>query len=183
MAWQNQQQLPPKTFTCGYCDSTIGSDRGFVHQNPPLGHAYICPVCERPTFFRGPDRMPGAAFGESVGHLPADISTLYNEARGCCAHAAYTAAVLLSRKLLMNIAVSKGAPANQTFMQYVEWLSNNGYVPPDGKGWVDHIRKKGNEATHEIHLMQEDDAKDLVTFSEMLLKLVYEFPNRVPKKA
>jgi hypothetical protein len=53
-------------------------------------------------------------------------------------------------------------------------------VPPEGKGWVDHIRKKGNEATHEISPMSKADANDLITFPEMLLKFVYEFPSRIP---
>ena len=57
---------------------------------------------------------------------------------------------------------------------------DNGYVPPNGKMWVDHIRKKANEATHEIPHMERGDAIDLITFSEMLLKFIYEFPNRVP---
>jgi hypothetical protein len=56
----------------------------------------------------------------------------------------------------------------------------NGYVPPNGKGWVDHIRKKGNEATHEILLMSKTDAEELITFVEMLLKFIYEFPSRIP---
>lgn len=42
-------------------------------------------------------------------------------------------------------------------------------------------REKGNEATHEIVAMTKDDAVELVTFTEMLLKLVYEFPSRVPQ--
>jgi hypothetical protein len=53
-------------------------------------------------------------------------------------------------------------------------------VPPNGKGWVDHIRKKGNEATHEIVLMKKDDALELISFAEMLLKFIYEFPAQVP---
>jgi hypothetical protein len=68
----------------------------------------------------------------------------------------------------------------QSFMSYVEYLANNGYVPPNGKGRVDHIRKKGNEATHEILVMTESDAKDWIGFSDMLLKFIYEFPSRVP---
>jgi hypothetical protein len=80
----------------------------------------------------------------------------------------------------MNIAVSQGAKPGGSFISYVEYLASNGYVPPNGKGWVDHIRKKGNEATHEIVLMTQDDAQELISFSEMLLKFIYEFPNRVP---
>jgi hypothetical protein len=56
-----------------------------------------------------------------------------------------------------------------------------GYVPPNGKHWVDHIRKKGNEATHEVSLMSESDSKELIVFVEMLLKFVYEFPSIVPR--
>ena len=46
---------------------------------------------------------------------------------------------------------------------------------------MDHIRKKGNEANHEIRLMKKADAEELISFSEMLLKFIYEFPQRVPK--
>ncbi len=60
-------------------------------------------------------------------------------------------------------------------------MAAKGYVPPNGRGWVDHIRKKGNEANHEIRLMTKIDAEELVSFAEMLLKFIYEFPERVPK--
>jgi Domain of unknown function (DUF4145) len=63
---------------------------------------------------------------------------------------------------------------------YVEYLAGRGYVPPNGKTWVDHIRKKGNEATHEINIMKQQDAQDLLIFAEMLLKFIYEFPKKVP---
>jgi len=43
---------------------------------------------------------------------------------------------------------------------------------------VDHIRTKGNEANHEIRLMGRQDAEELVTFVEMLLKFIYEFPSK-----
>ena len=54
-------------------------------------------------------------------------------------------------------------------------------VLPIPKDWVDHIRRKGNEANHEIVSMSRDDAKDLIIFIEMLLKFMYEFPNMIPK--
>jgi hypothetical protein len=63
---------------------------------------------------------------------------------------------------------------------YVKHLADSGYVPPNGKGWVDHIRKKGNEANHEIVLMTKADAEELIAFAEMLLKFIYEFPAKVP---
>ena len=119
------------------------------------------------------------AFGTTVESLPTDVAALYNEARSCMTVNSYTAAVLTCRKLLMHIAVEKKAPEGQNFLQYVEFLAAQGYVPPDGKGWVNHIREKGNEANHEIKIMNLKDAEDLITFSEMLLKFVYEFPAKI----
>ena len=83
---------------------------------------------------------------------------------------------MLCRKLLMNIAVQKGAEKNLTFAAYVNFLEAKGYVPPDGKEWVEVIRKKGNEANHEIELMSGTDARNLIRFSEMLLRFIYEMP-------
>ncbi len=80
----------------------------------------------------------------------------------------------------MNIAVAQGAAENLRFIEYVDYLATAGYIPPNGRGWVDHIRRKGNEATHEIALMSSSDATELLAFSEMLLKFIYEFPARVP---
>ena len=82
----------------------------------------------------------------------------------------------------MNIAVAKGAKEGLKFIEYVEFLSSKNYVPPDGKEWVDHIREKGNEATHEIIIMKKQDAEDLITFIEMLLKFIYEFPEKIKKR-
>ena len=56
------------------------------------------------------------------------------------------------------------------------------FIPPDGKAWVDHIRTKGNEATHEIAIMKKEDAEELIIFIEMLLKIIYEFPETIKKK-
>lgn len=76
----------------------------------------------------------------------------------------------------MHVAIAKGAPAGANFVTYVEYLANQNYVPPGAKTWVDHIRKKGNEANHEINIMVEEDASELLEFCGMLLKLIYEYP-------
>lgn len=82
----------------------------------------------------------------------------------------------------MNIAVAQDAKEGASFISYVTYLADKGFVPPNGRGWVDHIRDKGNEANHEIKLMAQQDAEELISFLEMLLKFIYEFPNRVPAK-
>lgn len=180
MAWHNFQQIPSRAYTCGFCGNRVASDKGYHHEADRRICIYICPHCDMPTFFAPDIQVPGVAAGNEVRALPKDIHALYREARACVAAGAHTAAVLTCRKLLMNIAVSEGAAAGKTFMDYVEYLAKNGYVPPKGKDWVDHIRRKGNEANHEIVLMTESHASELISFAEMLLKFIYEFPSRVP---
>jgi len=69
----------------------------------------------------------------------------------------------------MNIAVSKGAKEGLDFVSYVNFIAENGYVPPDCKQWVEQIRKKGNEAAQKIIIMGKDEAYDLIYFLGMLL--------------
>jgi hypothetical protein len=88
---------------------------------------------------------------------------------------------MLCRKVLMSIAVEKGASEGLRFIEYVNYLEANGYVPPGGKGWVDAIRKQGNDANHKIAPMIPSDASTLIEFTAMLLKIVYEFPARGPQ--
>jgi hypothetical protein len=170
---------------CGYCGNIVASSKGYLTGDAVAGYqgfVYICPHCGRPSFIHGSTQIPGVAPGNEVTHLPPDIAVLYKEARNSVAVNSFTAAVLACRKLLMNIAVSQGAKEGESFLAYVEHLAKAGYVPPNGRGWVDHIRSKGNEANHEIKLMTKADAEELIAFAEMLLKFIFEFPNKVPTK-
>jgi len=165
----------PLSFTCGYCGTEIASEKGFVGRSD-LGHTFvcICHKCSRPNFIDDDKKQyPGSAFGEAVLDIPdASVKTLYDEARQCVSVSAFTSAVLACRKLLMHIAVAKGAEAGKPFIHYVEYLASHNYVPPDARDWVDHIRSKGNEANHEITIMARDDAEELISFIQMLLKII-----------
>jgi len=187
--WGSVQSSAARRYRCGFCGDQVASDRGWqtntTGPNPAVyaGEIRVCPICNQPTYFRQPPgyQVPGVPAGAVVKHLPADVARLYDEARDSHAATAYTAAVLALRKLLMHVAVEKGAKEGKTFVEYVEYLDANHYLGHDGKGWVDLIRTRGNEANHEIRLMAETDSEHLLTVTEMLLKLVYEFPGNLPK--
>jgi len=183
--WYSINSIGSVEFQCGYCGNAVASDQGYFAQQRLEGleaRIYICPHCACPTFFHGDSYSPHVAPGNEVQHLPDEIQSLYREARNCVAAHAYTASVLACRKLLMNIAVAQGAGEGLRFIEYVDYLAKEGFVPPNGRHWVDHIRKKGNEATHEILLMGSEDAIELISFSEMLLKFIFEFPAQVPRQ-
>ena len=185
--WDRCSTWNPKSYICGYCNNRIASSQGYggkkISEGFYIEYIIICPYCIRPTYFdSNGNQSPGPIFGTNVNDVPEKVETLYNEARNCISCNAYTASILCSRKLLMNIAVSKGAEEGNKFINYVNFLSDKNYIPPDGEDWVDHIRKKGNEATHEISIMKREDATELITFIEMLLKFIYEFPASIKRK-
>lgn len=193
IVWQNGHSLPARMYECGFCGASVAPDKGWYaarpsgspHVTSAASFIYICHHCQGPTFF-DPNgrRFPGTAFGDDVKDITDDgIATLYEEARRSSAASAYTAAVLCCRKILMHVAVEKGAPEGKPFVIYVEHLATNGYIPPGARGWVDHIRTKSNEANHEIAVMSAADAEELLSFTGMLLKVVYEFPAALKKRA
>ena len=182
--WQGIQSLQSHSYTCGYCGnplaSTLGWSGSFMRHGArqSWGKIYVCHSCERPTFFGNDGKQtPGISFGKTVQNI-ADkaLSEIYEEARIATSAGCYTAAVLCCRKLLMHLAVAKGAKENDSFKSYVEYLANNNHVPPACKLWVEQIKDVGNEANHEIKMMKKEDAEHLVSFCEMLLKIFYEFP-------
>lgn len=178
--WQNVTPLEAMTYKCSNCNGDISSLYGYW-QNPEGGYIYICPECGFPTYFDNElVQYPGVPYGEVVKYIDNEsVKNLYEEARRCISSNSYTAAVLCCRKLLMNIAVAKGAKEGMKFFEYVMFLKDKGFVPPGGNEWVDAIRKKGNEATHEISIMTEKDSKIIITFVSMLLKIIYEMPNSI----
>jgi len=183
--WTGIMNVHTLVYECGYCGNRVASEKGWdtnaSDKNRITGQIRMCPRCNQPTIFRGEDQLqlPGVHPGSSVQHLAQDVQALYEEARNCFAAGAYTGCVMLLRKLLMHVAVEREAKPGLGFVEYVDYLDAGGYLGRAGKGWVDLIRKGANEANHEILLMKKDDAQRLLSFAEMLLKLVYEFPGNL----
>jgi hypothetical protein len=181
--WTNATAVPSQQWKCGYCNREVGSSIGFNVQanGGTVFYIRLCGNCNGPTFFTPDgDYSPVALMGNPVEHVPVELVPLFGEARAAAAAGAYTAAVLTCRKMLMHIAAQQGSKANQSFLDYVTYLADKGYVPPNGKVWVDYIRRRSNEANHEIVLMKREDAVALINFVEMLLKFIYELPNLAP---
>lgn len=197
--WQGVVTRWGITYTCGYCDSYVSSNVGFfsvgeVHQQPDRHPCEIrlCPGCKHPTAFfwemegdepdwQVPTGQSSDDLDELQEYVPEEVVGLYGEALRSMEADAPTAAVLACRKILMHVAVDKGANEGTTFIAYVKHLAEQGWLPPDGQRWVDHIREKSNEANHKIVIMDEDEAERLCKFVGMLLRFVYVMPKLVPE--
>lgn len=177
LQWAQSIQLTPRRYNCGHCGNSELSDRGFPTQDQKIG-VWLCPECTFPSFLAYDDQCPGPTAGKLIAHLPPEIDNLYEEARDCLTVSAFTGTVLLCRKLLMNVAVSQGAVVNLSFQAYVDYLLNAHLVPSNARQWLDSIRKKGNDATHEIPQTNREDAVTILEFTDMLLRLTYELPQR-----
>lgn len=181
MAWAEQASIEAFSYVCGYCGHEVGPDRGYRTRqgSPPIHRIYICTFCRRPTYIE-PDgaQFPGVPYGSEVEHLPEGVQKVFDEARRAMSVNAFTIAVMACRKVLMNVAVAEGADEDLNFAKYVDWLAGQGFVPAKGRTWVDRIREKGNEANHEIPDINRVDAEDVLSFTEMLLKVNYEMPAR-----
>ena len=184
--WHQLQNVPERSYACGYCGDKVASNRGYRigdrsdGTGPAVGGVYICPGCQAPTFVDcAGNNRPEAIPGNNVSNVPDDVNTLYTEARLAVGRGAPTAAVLTCRKILMHIGVEKEAEKGKPFVYYIEHLASKGFIPLNGKGWVEHIRRTSNEANHEINVMSNEQAIKLVLFVEMMLRFIYELPSMV----
>ncbi|WP_299162835.1 DUF4145 domain-containing protein [uncultured Tenacibaculum sp.] len=195
MNWKEAYNVPSKEYKCGFCEREIASELGFTaigtvsankhgrHESYEgiKGSIYICYNCKNPTYFdEDNEQYPDTSFGNLIKHIKEkQVEDLYQEARRCMSSHSYTSTVMCCRKLLMNISVSEGAKEGLNFVDYVNYLKDKNYIPPNGLKWVDEIRKHGNTANHKIVLKTKGEAFKILLFTEMLLKFIYELPNMI----
>lgn len=190
--WYETTRMYPRSYICGYCNDNVasnvgkplvGAELGIARESIPYIGIYMCPSCSGPTFFDLNNKQyPGVLFGDLIPNLPPEIEDLYQEIRKSYSVGAYTGSILLSRKMLMNISIKlsenqQGVTVNdgESFQYYVQFLISNGYAPATSSTWIDFIRLEGNAATHRSSSRSEEDAKRVLLFIEMLLKINYEY--------
>lgn len=165
---------------CGWCGADVSAavyaatGEGSVTESS-LTQWVQCPTCGAGSVIAHDGKTyPPAPFGPSIEGLPTVVESGYLEARKCMAARAYVAAELISRTILMYVAVDKGDTPGRTFVQHIDYLVGEGYVTPPMKGWVDLIRDHGNKSGHELDLPDEVRASATVMFLAELLRLTYE---------
>lgn len=181
LEYSNTQTLESFSFTCPWCESIISPTKGYQTANP-VKKLYICPNCNEVILTSFWDTFPQSKYGKTVKKLPSLVHNVYEECRKCYSVDAYNSVVMLGRKLLMHIAVNEGAEKGKKFIEYVDFLKEEGYIPPKSKHLLDFMRKQGNEANHEIDSKDNETAKKVIDFLELILKFIYEYADEEAEK-
>lgn len=189
LEWNKVDQSSPRRYDCAWCGVHVASIMAFVTRKPDAGYVdakvHICPNCGAPTFFQDPLQHPAPAPGRPIKHLPSSVAALHSEMRQCMSVGAPTAAAMVGRKLLMNMAVCHGLEAKNekdrapTFDACVDYLIQR-QLPPSLKPALDHVRGVGNAANHEIPEVPADDVQRLFKAVEGVMTVLYELPGDFP---
>ena len=177
---------------CGNCGDGVSADVVFgwpggsvVQQEMEAPRSTLwlrCPSCLEGSVKLGNGAVyPTAPAGGAVQYLPADVDQAWREARSSHAVAAYTAAEMVCRKILMHLAVDRAnSSAGKSFAEYVDDLEDAGYIVTGLKGTVDQIRQRGNTANHELPASTESESLQTLGITEYLLKGAYELAGPPP---
>ncbi|WP_435742894.1 DUF4145 domain-containing protein [Microbacterium sp. PMB16] len=175
-------------YTTGVCPScgalqfivvarTKNEDRGWLR----------CINCKLAVAVNGGMASPAQKPLRVPSGLPSDEEAVWAEIRECLGVGAYTASVMLCRKLLMHVAVAHGLPAKNgsdfapNFKQCTDHLLKVGIVTTRMQPWIERIKNVGNEANHELSPVGKDSALDVATFTMKLLELAYEMDDTMAK--
>lgn len=174
--WDKTEKITAQSYTCGYCGNKVGSNIGYhLYLSDDDYAIYLCPYCGRPSFMENGVITPGSSYSQPITGLPDTVQSIYDEARNSYQVGAFTGVILICRKILANVAVYYGAKDGDSFVHYVDYLINNGYVPEKSRDWIDKIRTEGNSATHNQTSKNKDDAQRILDFVQMLLLINFKF--------
>lgn len=184
--WDQLSNRGSRSFVCWNCSEKIASEKAYVTSDGRGSHfsfIYICPNCNAPIIKCDEKKdvllpLPG----KDIDKLPENIEIIYFEIRKCMQSGCFNGAIMLMRKLIMHIAVEEGEEEGKNFVEYVDFLYDNGVVPKKSKNKSDSVRTLGNSANHSVENRTLEEAKNCFEFIELLLKVNYEFADEEEEK-
>ncbi len=180
-------QVSRLDYKCGHCDRHVSGRVVNIYSrtqnklDDPIIQFMICTSCIKGSIWSEGKIIPGTKPGEKLEGLPVEIEAAYQEARSCFSINAFTACELVCRKILMHVSVDKGAEEGQSFISYLDYLEEKGYITPIIKEWADLIREIGNQSTHKLIPPDENRTKATLMFTMELLRIIYEMQHVASK--
>lgn len=187
-AYSSYNRSEDRAYAMGDCPNCDAHQFVVIAVTQSQSHAWIrCMKCKLALAVNDGVASPAQKPLRVPSGLSDDERAVWGEIRECLGVGAYTAAVMLCRKLLMHVAVAHDLPPKNakgfapTFAQSVDHLLQAGVITARMKPWIERIKDVGNEANHEIAPVGKESALDVATFTQKLLELAYEMDDTMTK--
>lgn len=141
--------------------SVVSASRG---EQPPVSWLR-CTGCGCGSVDNAGATSPAPLLGDAVEGLPAEIEAACREARATAGLSAHTSCELMRRKILVHVAVDKGADEGKSFVEYLTGIEQSGYATPPMRPWLDLIRQYGNESTYRLATASRERALNTLAFT------------------
>ncbi|WP_448856458.1 DUF4145 domain-containing protein [Corynebacterium camporealensis] len=175
---------------CGHCSATPTIKIAELNKLDAAARerrstAVYCPHCSLPSIYWKDGQITGKA-PQGTPDLepegtPPRIGEAWIEGERCFHAKAFNAAALMYRKIVFLVAVERGIqPKNKSgfapnFQQCITYLLEQDYLTERQRTiWAESIRRIGNDATHEIESISQEQAEGSKKFTRLLLENVYE---------
>lgn len=110
--------------------------------------------------------------------IPEHIAGMYREARLAYRGGAATASALMCRKAL-EATCRVHDIKDRTLAKALKTATERGIIHGFLSEWAEELRTTGNEAAHDMNPdISDEDARDLVEFTETLLQYVFTYRHR-----
>lgn len=114
---------------------------------------------------------------------PDAAARYYVQGASALARGDFDAAGMMFRKTL-EAAVAVLAPDGRgTLHQKIEALSGDAKLTPSMLAWAHHMRRLGNEASHELEPFSGPDAAELHRFAEVFLTYAFSLPSMIKARS
>ncbi|HLO98472.1 MAG TPA: DUF4145 domain-containing protein [Fimbriimonas sp.] len=184
LLWPKQEKIQTLSYTCGFCGHLVGAENGWhgLDGHGTFIYAAICPHCSRITQKNNKGWIfPLPMVGEVISSVPSPAKELYQEIRGCMQVGAFTGAVALCRTMIAHISHDKlGTKRDDTFQNHLKALYDSELLAKGQRDWIDSIKDSAGKGIHDLEIIKRDEAESIFEFTQMMLKIMYDYPARKP---
>jgi hypothetical protein len=113
-------------------------------------------------------------------HSPPTVANFYVQGVKSYKQESWDACASMMRKALEASLILKDSNnKSDNLKQRINKMCEKGLITEDMATWAQEIRVIGNDAVHGIEVLNEDDAKDALNFTELFLTYVFTLPGEM----
>lgn len=147
-----------------------------IHESDPSPCEYLGrPHAERGRKLIPKSIAPKQPSTNAPDHTPENVAEFFKQGADNIP-GNWDAAGSMFRKTL-EVALKEKFPMHKgTLHDRIRSLGDNHYLTPDLVNWADRIRRLGNDASHESEPFSEHEARQLFTFTRLVLMYIFTLP-------